>query len=171
MSKICTICQTRILFNEPVTKCSRCDIEYHTLCWEENKGCAAYGCENTPEVMKAAGQQNNYDEKTCPFCKEKIKAFATTCPHCNKYLAVDPAIKDEKPVVGEHKTVIVLFVLSLLGILSPFTLIFSLWYYFYNKDGMNETNPLLRILLKFSIVISIIFIILFIVILKFKSKG
>lgn len=171
MNKFCTICQTGILLDEHTTKCTKCETEYHTQCWDENAGCAAYGCLNAPKVTKSEKQQINYNGKTCPFCKEEIVSSATICRFCKRHLPSDQAMDDEKPVIGENKSVIILFVLSLLGIFSPITLIWSLSYYFSTGKKMKQTNPLFRFLSLFSIVISTVFFILLIIILTSKSKG
>jgi len=41
----CGICQSSIYTAEKTTTCSKCGLVFHAECWEENMGCAAYGCE------------------------------------------------------------------------------------------------------------------------------
>lgn len=41
---ICTFCQTPIKNEDEEYFCSSCSSPYHKDCWEENKGCAVYGC-------------------------------------------------------------------------------------------------------------------------------
>ena len=41
---ICTFCQTPIKNRDEEYYCSSCNSPYHKDCWEENKGCAVYGC-------------------------------------------------------------------------------------------------------------------------------
>lgn len=41
---ICTFCQTPIKNEEEELICPSCTSPYHIDCWEENKGCAVYGC-------------------------------------------------------------------------------------------------------------------------------
>ena len=43
----CAFCGTSINDEEISAICPSCGIEYHDECWEENKGCATYGCEYT----------------------------------------------------------------------------------------------------------------------------
>lgn len=43
----CAICQSPILFGDATHQCASCSQTYHAECWNENHGCAAYGC---PEV-------------------------------------------------------------------------------------------------------------------------
>jgi len=41
---VCDICRDPIDTGVPTTECSSCGKRYHTDCWIENHGCAAYGC-------------------------------------------------------------------------------------------------------------------------------
>lgn len=41
---ICTFCQTPIKNEDEEFLCPSCSSPYHHDCWEENKGCAVYGC-------------------------------------------------------------------------------------------------------------------------------
>jgi hypothetical protein len=43
----CGICQSAIIGGEVTKTCPSCSQTYHAECWNENHGCAAYGC---PEV-------------------------------------------------------------------------------------------------------------------------
>lgn len=46
----CTYCTEVISFGEVRVICPTCAIEYHTECWDENGGCAVYGCIHGPKV-------------------------------------------------------------------------------------------------------------------------
>src|SRR5438094_9749118 len=41
----CGICQSSIYPSEQTTVCPKCGLVFHAECWQENMGCAAYGCE------------------------------------------------------------------------------------------------------------------------------
>lgn len=43
---ICSICQTEVAPHEQAHRCSKCELPYHRECWQENLGCATYGCAN-----------------------------------------------------------------------------------------------------------------------------
>lgn len=43
--KVCPVCQGEIRLGEDVRVCEHCKLPYHVTCWEENGGCATYGCE------------------------------------------------------------------------------------------------------------------------------
>src|SRR5256885_14618716 len=55
----CGICQSAIQPAEQTTTCPSCNLTFHSECWQENLGCAAYGCEKVnalrpPEAAAAA---------------------------------------------------------------------------------------------------------------------
>ena len=41
----CAICQTSVYPAEQTHKCDSCGLIFHAECWQENFGCASYGCE------------------------------------------------------------------------------------------------------------------------------
>ena len=45
-TSICSICQCPVEPHDEVTECNACGLPFHQECWEENQGCAAYGCRN-----------------------------------------------------------------------------------------------------------------------------
>ena len=44
----CPICRCGFEPGEELTDCPECDTVYHADCWEENTGCAVYGCAQVP---------------------------------------------------------------------------------------------------------------------------
>ena len=88
-SKICGICLSTLEADEKSATCSTCGASYHADCWEENKGCAVYGCSESPHVELRSsveipvsfwGQEN----KPCPSCRREILAAATRCRFCGE---------------------------------------------------------------------------------------
>jgi hypothetical protein len=43
-AQTCGICQSAIIPGEATKRCGSCSQMYHSECWNENRGCAAYGC-------------------------------------------------------------------------------------------------------------------------------
>ena len=41
----CGICQSPIQPADAITPCPKCGLVFHTECWQENLGCASYGCD------------------------------------------------------------------------------------------------------------------------------
>ncbi|HYO11517.1 MAG TPA: hypothetical protein VER17_21315 [Tepidisphaeraceae bacterium] len=50
----CGICQTSICPDEQTTTCPKCSLVFHAECWQENFGCAAYGCEQVNALLPKA---------------------------------------------------------------------------------------------------------------------
>jgi predicted amidophosphoribosyltransferase len=84
---ICLICQSTIEPNDPKSICPSCNRPYHSECWEQNKGCAVYGCPKVPptEPLNELEIPVSYwgkEKKTCPSCGGEILAAALRCSHC-----------------------------------------------------------------------------------------
>src|SRR5262245_19432238 len=45
---LCAICQSPMGAGERRTACPACKAEYHQDCWQDNQGCAVYGCPEVP---------------------------------------------------------------------------------------------------------------------------
>jgi pSer/pThr/pTyr-binding forkhead associated (FHA) protein len=43
-TRLCSICQWAIEAADSQASCPSCHLTFHSECWEENKGCSAYGC-------------------------------------------------------------------------------------------------------------------------------
>lgn len=89
---LCAICQTAIAEGDETRPCSACGAGYHADCWEENRGCAVYGCPEVPQVEKREGLEVpasfwGEDEKSCPKCEARILAAALRCRHCGATFA------------------------------------------------------------------------------------
>ena len=41
----CAICQSSIYPAEKTHPCPKCGLVFHAECWQENFGCASYGCD------------------------------------------------------------------------------------------------------------------------------
>jgi hypothetical protein len=85
--RACAICQTFIAAGEQVGRCPGCDAPFHGECWDENGGCASYGCPEVPNVPKAEGpaEGSSYwgqEDKECPRCGRRIRLAALRCRHC-----------------------------------------------------------------------------------------
>jgi hypothetical protein len=47
----CAICQSSIYPAEEMHPCPTCGLVYHAECWQENYGCASYGCEQVNALV------------------------------------------------------------------------------------------------------------------------
>jgi len=131
--KFCAVCQTDILAGEEVVCCPSCSLPYHAECWRDNAGCAQYGCPSAPRTTKPeptiqdAGTTWNED-KCCPACGEKIKGKAVKCRFCGATFQTREAMTsgtyaereyEGRDAVKTRNQVILIFLLSATGILSP----------------------------------------------------
>lgn len=87
--RACAICQTAIAPGEAVGRCPSCDAPFHGECWDENGGCASYGCPHVPAVPKAEAPDagSSYwgqEDKECPRCRQRIRLAALRCRHCGQ---------------------------------------------------------------------------------------
>lgn len=123
----CAICLSPVAAGEATAVCPACQAVYHTECWQENGGCAVYGCSQVPVVEKRQaleipvsywGQEN----KQCPSCGREILAAALRCRHCGAiFESARPQATAEfqqrtalaQRLPAAHRAVIVWFVLCL----------------------------------------------------------
>jgi hypothetical protein len=125
----CAICQTAIAAGERVGRCPRCHAPYHAECWEENGGCASYGCPLTPVAAKEVGPAEGssfwgQEDKECPACGRRIRLAALRCRHCGRTFetrAPAPPFRSPPPPTGAAGVWI--FVAGLLPPTAPLVLI------------------------------------------------
>ncbi len=88
----CAICQSPLQADEESVACAGCNAPYHAGCWQENGGCAVYGCSEVPptEARQALEIPVSYwgqENKPCPVCAAQILAAAVRCRHCGTTFA------------------------------------------------------------------------------------
>lgn len=149
MATICAICQSPLERGEATATCPGCLAEYHADCWEENQGCAVYGCEEVPptegrESLEIPAAYWGREDKPCPACGQTILAAAVRCRHCGAtFESARPESSREfhsraghqKRAPTVRKGVVWLFVLGILPCTAPLTAVIgSAWYMSHRAD-------------------------------------
>ena len=139
--KLCSICQTNIIAGEGVLMCPYCGLPFHGECWDENRGCSAYGCQGAPKTVKASAAETEMlsnawgGEKPCPSCGKTIKANAVKCRFCGASFDTREVIAREEYARREYEgaeynaarnKAVLMFLLSAAACLAPLGLILDL---------------------------------------------
>ncbi len=165
----CGICLSPILSTETRQACPACGAEYHSDCWQENGGCAVYGCSQVPAIEKrpAIDIPMSYwgqEKKQCPNCKGEILAAAVRCRHCGAtFESARPQGVDEFQQRGDLKTrlpalrrtVIWLFAFSVIPCLAPIGVVWGLIWYPAHREEVNSLPSLYTALCKIGLAVAI----------------
>jgi hypothetical protein len=165
----CAICLSPVESGEDKTICPECHATYHAECWKENGGCAVYGCAQVPATEKRSaiempvsywGQEN----KKCPNCGQEILAAAVRCRHCGTvFESARPqaleeyqqrtALSQRLPAV--RRTIILLFILSVLTCSSPVGAVWGLVWYPGHREEIRSLPALYGAMCKIGLVVAI----------------
>lgn len=153
MSGSCAICMSSIEAGDAATQCPGCASAYHEDCWNENGGCAVYGCANVPktEGLKALEIPPAFwgrEDKDCPRCGAKIMALAVRCRHCGSEVEARPEEKaafDRRAARRERtpklrRMALAFVAMSLLPGLSLIALIAGPLYFKRNRDDIRRLS-------------------------------
>ena len=92
----CPVCCSPIEPNSDTVTCPNCKMVYHKECWNDNNGCATYGCSSAgclnPPPMKVDFSDASFNPgargvsglNQCPYCKTSLEKGATFCWSCGK---------------------------------------------------------------------------------------
>ena len=91
----CPVCCTTIEQGDDVVVCPDCSMQYHKDCWNDNNGCATYGCKSagclnpppmtvdvsmdTPHINPQGGSSIR-----CPHCNTSLEQGSPFCWSCGK---------------------------------------------------------------------------------------
>lgn len=145
----CAYCQTSFQEGEGSAQCPTCRAFYHADCWEENGGCAVYGCPQVPRIDKRKEIEIpvsywGQDRKACPRCRRTILATALRCRFCGAiFETARPESRGEFRRREEREQVapslrrgaVWLFVLCMVPVTAPFAAVAGFfWYASHRKD-------------------------------------
>ncbi|HLG16305.1 MAG TPA: hypothetical protein VJH03_17630 [Blastocatellia bacterium] len=166
---VCAICQSLVGPDELKTACPDCHTGYHVECWEENKGCAIYGCAQVPptehrEALEIPASYWGQEHKPCPACDNQILAAAVRCRHCGAMFSSgrpeDPLEFRKRSEINERlpklkRTIVCLFILCALPCAAPFAAVFGLIWYSSNRDAIKAMPALYSGLCKIALGVGI----------------
>ena len=172
----CLICQSPIEPTETKSTCPSCKREYHSECWEQNKGCAVYGCPQVPpaEPVNELEIPTSYwgkEKKICPSCEKEILAASLRCSHCGTIFSdarpftreefqEEQDFKDKKKALQLRTILIVIF--NILTFTAPFAAFIGFFWYRAKKKELKSLPhlylPLIRIGLAVGILQTILII-------------
>lgn len=159
---ICLICQSAIAPDETEFLCPSCNKPYHAECWDQNKGCAVYGCSQVPHTeplneLEIPVSYWGQEKKACPSCGQEILAAALRCLHCGTiFSSARPVSPEEFQGEAELKTkksklqreIIIIFILSILTFTAPLGVISGLVWYGVNKKKLKSLAHIYTTLFK-----------------------
>ena len=168
-SGLCAICQSPVSPGEAKTACPACGAEYHTECWEENGGCAIYGCAQVPQVEQRRSVEIpvsfwGQEKKPCPACGREILAAAVRCRHCGATFASSKpedtqafqarsALEQRLP--RARQLVLWQFILSILPCTAPVGGVWGLFWHSSHREELAALPPLYGALSKIGIVVGL----------------
>src|SRR5688572_3092300 len=165
----CAICLTPVNEGDEAAQCPACKAEYHADCWQENSGCALYGCAQAPQVAQRQaieipvsywGQEN----KPCPACGKEILAAAMRCRHCGTTFASarpeDSSAFQQRTELEQRlpklrRTVLCLFGLSAIPCSAPVAAVWGLVWYPAHRAEVNMLSSLYPALCKIGLGLAI----------------
>jgi hypothetical protein len=161
----CPFCLAGIGDGEATAACPACHAVYHQECWQENGGCAVYGCTQVPAVesrqaieipMSYWGQEN----KPCPACGRQILAAAVRCRHCGATFASarpqDSAEFQRRTSMDQRlpevrRLVVWMFVCCVVPLTSPVGAVWGAVWYPAHREEVEALPPFYRALCKIGI--------------------
>ncbi|MBI4860086.1 MAG: hypothetical protein HY815_07455 [Candidatus Riflebacteria bacterium] len=158
----CGVCSTGMDQTEAAVSCPACSAAYHKDCWDENRGCAVYGCTAVPptEPRSALEFTPAYwgrENKPCPACGREILAAALRCRHCGAtFESARPQNAAEfsertslKSRMSElERNVIGVFVACSLPFTAPLGAVVGGGWFLLNRKDVSGMSSLYRALLK-----------------------
>lgn len=83
--RICPFCKTKIEARDAAKVCPACGIPHHESCWDENNGCATFGCSGQRYEPRGTNPGD-----ACPRCGAPMTADQAFCGDCGARKAAPP---------------------------------------------------------------------------------
>jgi hypothetical protein len=165
----CPYCLSPVGERDVVTRCASCRAAYHAECWIENGGCGIYGCEKSAVVEPRAAHEVpasfwGQEHKPCPQCGQEILAAAIRCRHCGAtFQSARPQGAEEfqhgssiaESLPAAKKTVVRIFVFSVVPFLAPLGAIWGLLWWRGNRERLRALPSFYGALLRLGLIASL----------------
>jgi hypothetical protein len=166
---VCAICLSPITDTDEKTSCPSCNAAYHAECWNENGGCAVYGCSQAPvvESRRAIEIPMSYwgqEHKMCPKCGKQILAAAVRCRHCGTmFESARPQEAEEfhqranlaQRLPAARRAIVILFIFSVLPCLAPIGAVWGFIWYATHRDELRALPTIYSALCKIGLGVAI----------------
>ena len=169
-SELCAICQSPLGADEQKAACPDCSAVYHADCWQENRGCAVYGCPQVPpteklDTLEVPMAYWGQEHKNCPVCGTQMLAAATRCRSCGTtFDSAAPTDRDQfvqklwqsskSPAL--RKQVVWAFVACVLPCTAPIGLVIAIVFFSIKKEDIRALPAIYGALSKIGLVVGII---------------
>lgn len=166
---VCAICQTAIQPEETRAACPECTAQYHAECWQENGGCAVYGCAQVPvteprDALEISASYWGQENKPCPSCSREILAAARRCRYCGAtFSSSQPEntttyhertdLSQRQPAL--RRAVIWIFVLCVVPCVALIGTVVGLVWYGINREAVKSLPTLYTGLCKIALAVGI----------------
>ena len=154
--RLCAICQSILDRHEPAASCPDCQAQFHAECWQENGGCAIYGCPSVPATehrttIETPSSYWGQENRPCTRCGRDILAAAVRCRHCGATFSSGRTeersefqkraeISERLPVA--RRNVVVLFVLCVIPCSAPVAVLVGAIWYWSNRETVGALPSL-----------------------------
>jgi uncharacterized RDD family membrane protein YckC len=81
--KKCVFCHGEIKIGQHISLCKECKTTSHMACWEENLGCAVFGCKNSAQGKTSSEQLQSDIENTPPLRSNTQPDYSKTLSNGN----------------------------------------------------------------------------------------
>ncbi len=166
----CAFCFTSLDGTIDIVACPSCRTGYHPECWQENGGCAVYGCTRMPVVdaRQAIEIPHSYwgsENKPCPVCGEQILAAALRCRKCGAtFSSAQPEAagdfqrraRQEERLPGVRRMALLVFFLCIIPLLAPVGALVGLIWYFRNREDIRALPQVYGVMTRLGLVVAVV---------------
>lgn len=167
---VCPLCQGPLEPDNEKIVCTDCKTGYHAECWEENQGCAIYGCPQVPPTEKRQDIEIpvsywGKEQKPCPSCGQEILATALRCRHCGAiFSSIRPESKDEysqherlkQQLPDLRKRAVWFFIFNVLTFSAPLAAVAGYFWYTSHREDIKSLPPLYSMLFSIGLTVGIV---------------